>query len=97
MDREQRGQVILTSVISGVICAVLAIAGTFFTIGQRTAKLETQVEYLKEQIKELKAQIGQPITVRREPEVERSPEKRVKKGINIPLNAGWKPQGSIYN
>jgi len=81
-------------IIGGIIIgAIIGIAGGFFVLGQRTAKLETQIEHLKSQIDRQKETSGSGVEMVTLPQTQstgfRSPDKRyeaVKVGVGAEIH-----------
>lgn len=92
MKNKSTFQQIFVGVIVG---AIIGIGGTFFAMTLKQAKLESDIEYLKKQIEKFERE--QPTEKKEAVTPSESEQLTTKKEdvskIEIPLTAGWKPQG----
>jgi|LGVF01.2.fsa_nt_gb hypothetical protein len=93
-------------IIGGIIIgAIIGIAGTFYMLGERTTKLETQVEHFKSQINQLsetmkesgKSQPEPEVRPKPEPEPGQEPEPRVEpEPLPLGITAGFRSPDGRY-
>lgn len=81
-------------VIGVIIGAILSGVGIFFALSKKITKLETQIGYLEAHIEHPRSPSEEPSTSRNKANIQNtSDEDKIAIDNNIPLDAGWQPQG----